>query len=410
MDVKRIIAFLAIVVIIFTSVALTSPQLLGKIKLGLDLKGGFEILYVAEPIEAGKPVTRDSLTQTAASLEKRADDLGIAEPEITTEGSDRIRVKLAGVSNEEEVRKIMKEPAELTFRGPDGTKEMLGSDFVEGAAKVEFDQTNRPNIAIQVKDKEKFRKVTEKLIGQPLAIYLNETKLSDPVVQQVLGDGRATISGNYTYDEAKKLADTINLGALPLKLTEKYTQSVGATLGQQSLHQTVEAGIIGSILILIFMLTMYRIPGVVAAITIITYAWLLLFVFDLLNATLTLPGIAAFILGIGIAVDANIITYERIKEEIRSGKSILSSLRAGSKHSFRTIMDANITNIIASVVLYYIGNGAIRGFALITILSTVLSIITNVFFSRLLIHLLIRGNVFKKPGYFGVKESEIRGL
>jgi preprotein translocase subunit SecD len=410
MDIKRIIAFLAIVVIVFASVAVTSPHLVRSIKLGLDLKGGFEILYVAEPIEAGKPVTLDSLRQTASSLEKRADDLGIAEPEITTEGSDRIRVKLAGVANEEEVRKITKEPAELTFRGPDGTNEMLGSDFVEGAAKVEFDQSNRPNISIQVKDKEKFRQVTQKLLGKPLAIYLNEQMLSDPVVQQVLSDGRATISGNYTFEEAKKLADTINLGALPLKLTEKYTQSVGATLGQLSLHQTVEAGIIGSILILIFMLALYRIPGVVAAITIITYAWLLLLVFDLINATLTLPGIAAFILGIGIAVDANIITYERIKEEIRSGKSILSSLRAGSKHSFRTIMDANITNIIASIVLYYIGNGAIRGFALITILSTVLSIITNVFFARFLIHLLIRGNLFKRPGYFGVKESEIRGL
>ncbi|WP_171654278.1 protein translocase subunit SecD [Paenibacillus foliorum] len=410
MDIKRIIAFLAIVVVVFTSVAITSPQLVRSIKLGLDLKGGFEILYVAEPIEAGKPVTMDSLKQTASSLEKRADDLGIAEPEITTEGSDRIRVKLAGVANEEEVRKIMKEPAELTFRGPDGTKEMIGSDFVEGAAKVEFDQGNRPNISIQVKDKDKFRAVTEKLLGKPLAIYLNETQLSAPTVQQVLSDGRASISGNYTFDEAKKLADTINLGALPLKLTEKYTQSVGATLGQLSLHQTVEAGLIGSILILIFMLVLYRIPGVVAAITIITYAWLLLLIFDLLNATLTLPGIAAFILGIGIAVDANIITYERIKEEIRSGKSILSSLRSGSKHSFRTIMDANITNIIASSVLYTIGNGAIRGFALITILSTILSIVTNVFFARFLIHLLIRGNLFKKPGYFGVKESEIRGL
>jgi len=158
------------------------------------------------------------------------------------------------------------------------------------------------------------------------------------------------------------------------------------------------------------MLVFYRIPGVVASITIITYAWLLLIVFELANATLTLPGIAAFILGIGMAVDANIITYERIREEIRSGKSILSSLKSGSKHSFRTIMDANITNIIASAVLFYIGNGAIRGFAFTSIVSVVISILTNIFLARLLIHLLIRGNLFKKPGYFGVKEAEIRDL
>ncbi|SCW45854.1 SecD/SecF fusion protein [Paenibacillus tianmuensis] len=410
MDIKRIVAFFAIVLIVFAAIGVTSPQLVKQVKLGLDLKGGFEILYVVEPIEPGKPVTPESLKQTAISLEKRADSLGIAEPEVTTEGSDRIRVKLAGVSNEEEVRKIIKEPAQLTFRGPDGTKEMLGSDFVEGAAQVGFDQQNRPMISIEVKDKEKFRKVTEKLIGQPLGIYLDEHQLSAPIVQQVLTDGKATISGNYTYDEANKLKDTINLGALPLKLTEKYTQSVGATLGQLSLQETVKAGLVGSVLILLFMLIFYRVPGLVASISIITYAWLLLVVFDWINATLTLPGIAAFILGIGVAVDANIITAERIKEEIRSGKSILSSMKAGSKHSFRTIMDANITNIISGFVLFYIGNGAIRGFALTTMLSIVLSVITNVFFARFLTLLLIRSNLFKKPVYFGVKESEIREL
>ncbi|WP_010498690.1 protein translocase subunit SecD [Paenibacillus elgii] len=410
MDIKRIVAFFAIVLIVFAAIGVTSPQLVKQVKLGLDLKGGFEILYVVEPIEPGKPVTPESLKQTAISLEKRADSLGIAEPEVTTEGSDRIRVKLAGVSNEEEVRKIIKEPAQLTFRGPDGTKELLGSDFVEGAAKVGFDQQNRPMISIEIKDKEKFRKVTEKLLGKPLAIYLDETLLSAPEVKQVLTDGKATISGNYTYDEANKLKDTINLGALPLKLTEKYTQSVGATLGQLSLQETVKAGLVGSVLILLFMLIFYRIPGLVASISIITYSWLLLIVFDWIHATLTLPGIAAFILGIGMAVDANIITAERIKEEIRSGKSILSSMKAGSKHSFRTIMDANITNIISSFVLFYIGNGAIRGFALTSMLSVVLSVITNVFFARFLTLLLIRSNLFKKPVYFGVKESEIREL
>ena len=410
MDIKRIVSFFAIVAILFASIAYTSPALVKNIKLGLDLKGGFEILYVAEPIEAGKPVTPESLRQTAVSLEKRASELGVAEPEITTEGTNRIRVRLAGVVNEEEVRKIIKKPAELSFRGPDGTKEMVGSDFVEGGAKLGYDQSNRPMISIQVKDKDKFKAVTEKLLGKPLAIYLDETELSAPIVQQVLTDGSASITGNYTFDEAKKLADTINLGALPLKLTEKYTQSVGASLGLLSLQETVKAGLIGSVLILLFMLVFYRIPGVVASITIITYAWLLLIVFELANATLTLPGIAAFILGIGMAVDANIITYERIREEIRSGKSILSSLKSGSKHSFRTIMDANITNIIASAVLFYIGNGAIRGFAFTSIVSVVISILTNIFLARLLIHLLIRGNLFKKPGYFGVKEAEIRDL
>ncbi|MCU6791526.1 protein translocase subunit SecD [Paenibacillus sp. WQ 127069] len=407
---KRIAIFVAVVLVTLALVAWTSPSLVNKIKLGLDLKGGFEILYVAEAIEEGKPVTAEALKETANSLMKRADELGIAEPEITTEGKDRIRVRLADVKNEDEVRKVIKKPAELTFRGPDGTKEMLGSDFVENAAKIGFDQTNRPQINIKVKDPEKFKKVTEKLVGKPLAIYLDERQLSAPVVNTVITDGSATISGNYTFEEATELASTINLGALPLKLTEKYTQVVGASLGKASLEQTVRAGLIGSILILIFMIIFYRLPGFVAAITLITYTWLLLVVFDWMNATLTLPGIAAFVLGIGMAVDANIITYERIKEEIRSGKSLLSSLKSGSKHSFRTIMDANITNIISAGVLYYVGNGAIRGFALTTIMSIVLSVLTNIFFSRMLLYLIIKSNKFKKPSYYGVKEAEIRGL
>jgi SecD/SecF fusion protein len=410
MNGKRIAAFLLTVIILLAVVAWTSPDVVKNLRLGLDLKGGFEILYVAEPVEEGKAVTRESLIQTAQSLEKRANATGVAEPEVTTEGNDRIRIKLAGVENEEEVRALLRKPAELTFRGPDGTKEMVGSDFVEGAAKVGFDNANRPIILIEVKDKEKFADVTRRLLGQPLAIYLDEEMLSAPVVQQVLTDGKATITGNFTYQEASELKDIINLGALPLKLTEKYTQSVGATLGQQSLEQTVKAGIIGSLAILLFMVLIYRIPGAVSAVTLIVYTWLVLLILYWMRAALTLPGIAALILGIGMAVDANIIKFERIKEEIRSGKSLLSSVIAGSKQSIRTIMDANITTIITCVVLYFIGNGAIKGFAITMIVSILTSILTNVYLSKFLLNLLVRGNVFRKPSYFGVKEADIREL
>jgi preprotein translocase subunit SecD len=410
MDFKRVGAFLLVVILTFAVIGVTSKSLVNNIKLGLDLKGGFEILYVAEPIEAGQTVTKESLKETANSLNQRVNAQGLTEPEITTEGKDRIRIRLPGVTNEDEVRSMLKKPAELTFRGPDGTKEMVGSDFVVGGAKLGYDQNNRPQIELKVKDADKFKKVTEKLIQKPLAIYLDEKELSAPVVQSVIPNGIATISGNYTFDEAKNIADTINLGALPLKLTEKYTQSVGASLGKLSLQQTVEAASIGTVLILLFMLVFYRGPGVVASISLIAYVWLLLLVTYLMNATLTLPGIAAFVLGMGMAVDSNIITYERIKEEIRNGKSILSSLRAGSKNSLRTIIDAHVTTILAGVVLYFIGTGSIQGFALTLIFSILVNLLSNVLFSRVLLHLLIRGNVLKKPSYFGVKESEIRAL
>jgi len=410
MDMKRLTAFILIVLVTLGAVASTSVQLARSIKLGLDLKGGFEILYVAEPLEAGQPVTQESLRETARSLEERVNALGTAEPEITPEGADRIRVKIAGVQNEAEVREILSKPAELTFRGPDGTKEMIGSDFVQGGAQVQFDQAGRPFISIQVKNADKFRQVTEKLLGQPLAIYLDENELSAPYVQTVITNGQASITGNYTFEEAKELADIINLGALPLKLTEKYTQSVGATLGQQSLQSTVYAGGIGMVVILLFMLIVYRVPGLLATISIIAFTWLLLLAFYLMGVTLTLPGIAAFVLGIGMAVDANIITYERIKDEIRSGKKITSALRAGSKNSFRTIMDANLTTIIAAAVILFLGSSSVKGFGVILISSIVASVITNVFFSRLLLSLLVRSKAVDHPKYFGVKEAEIREL
>ncbi|MVQ35224.1 protein translocase subunit SecD [Paenibacillus anseongensis] len=410
MDWKRISFFFLTVVIVLGAIGATSPRLVERIKLGLDLKGGFEILYTAEPLTAGQPLTKETLTQAAESLAKRADSLGVAEPEVYPEGTDRIRVRLAGVENEEEVRTLMSKPSVLTFRGPDGTVYMNGTDFVENAAKLSYDpNTKQPIVEIKMKSREKFKEVTTKLVGSTLSIYLDDQVQSTASVNFPIDSDSAIIT-QTSVTEATKVAKMINLGAMPLKLTEKYIQRVDATLGQASLHQTARAGLIASILIFLFMVLYYRAPGLVAAFTLITYVWVLLAVFDFMNATLTLPGIAALVLGAGMAVDANIITYERIREEIRAGKSILSSLKAGSKHSFRTIMDANVTNLIAGIVLYYVGNGAIRGFAVITMLSIIISILTNVLFSRWLLHLIIRGNLLKKPSYFGVKEADIRGL
>lgn len=423
---KRIITFIAVVVITIGVMAWTSPGLIDSIRLGLDLKGGFEILYHAEPLENGAKVTKESLTQTAKSLEKRSDVLGGSEPEVTTEGTDRIRLKLAGVTDEKEVREKLKEPASLTFRSKDGTEteanqynkiELIGSDFAENGASITYDQLNNPQISIKLKDKSKFAEVTKRLSAQPygsqervLAIFLDDQMLSDPQVQQELDQGTAVITGKYTLDQAKEIRDTINLGALPLKLTEKYSQSVGATLGQLSLHQTLKAGAIASIVILLFMMLVYHLPGVIASFTLISYIWLMILVFYLADVTVTLPGIAALVLGIGMAVDANIITDERIKEELRSGKSIMSAVKSGNKISFRTVMDAHVTTFIAGAVMYWMGTGSVRAFALVLMIDIVVSILTNIFFSRYLLVLLVKGNVIKKPGLLGVKESEIRAL
>ncbi|MGG0824298.1 protein translocase subunit SecD [Paenibacillus turicensis] len=416
---KRIIAFIVVVLVTTGIMVWTTPGLLRNVHLGLDLKGGFEILYEATPFEQGAKVTKESLVQTAQSLEKRADALGTSEPEVTTEGTNRIRLKLAGVTDEAAVREKMKEPMTLTFRSKDGTEkepnqynkiELIGTDFVEGGAKVEYDSLKQPVIAIKLKDAKKFEQITERLLGQELAIFLDENMLSNPVVRAVLSDGNASISGKYTVEEAKQLRDNINLGALPLKLTEKYSQSVGATLGQQSLTSTIEAGLIATVLIIIFMTFMYHIPGLFAAFALIVHTWLLIAVFVLADFTLTLPGIGALILGIGMAVDANIISSERIREELQSGKSVLSAVKSGSKHSLRTILDSNITTIIVAAVMFAYGTGAVKGFALVLIVEILLSILTNVYFSRFLLNLLLKSGKLLKPKYFGVKESEISEL
>jgi SecD/SecF fusion protein len=416
MDFKRFGSFLLIVILSFGLIAWTAPDTLKNVRLGLDLKGGFEVLYIVEPLDETQKLTHDVLIEAARSIEDRANNHGAEEPEVTPEGKDRIRVKIAGVTDPDKIREILKEPANLTFRSSDGTIELRGNDFVENAADVQFDPTTQePIISIKLKDRDKFYEITQRISQKPapdnvLAIWLNEEMLYSPRVAQGINSDQATIEGGYTITEARELAATINLGALPVNLTEKYTQVVDATLGQASLEKTVTAGLIGSVFILLFMLIFYRLPGVIAVITLIMYTWLLLNIFNWMNATLTLPGIAAFVLGIGMAVDANIITYERIKDEIRSGKTILSSIRAGSRNSLRTILDANITTIIAAAVLFTIGTGAIKGFALVLIVSILASMITNVFFSRLLLFLLVKSNLVKKLSYFGVKEGEVREL
>lgn len=409
MNGRRLLVFSLIVAITLGIVAATSSFFAKNVKLGLDLKGGFEILYVATPVDTGGVVTKDALLETARSLKKRADPTGTLEPEINPEGKDRIRARIAGVTDEAKVRESLVKPSVLSFRDPDNNILMDGRDFVPDGAKVEY-RDNQPIVAIKLKSADKFKEVTTKVLGKTLAIYLDEEMISNPSVREVIASDTAEISGSFSYDGAKNLANTINLGALPLNLSEKYTQSVGASLGLKSLEETVKAGLIAFLIIMIGMIMYYRVPGIISCVTLIAYVWLLLVVIYLLNATLTLPGIAAFVLGVGMAVDANIITYERIKEEIRSGKSIMSSLRAGSKNSFRTIIDANVTTILAAAVLYFIGTGAIQGFALTLIFSILVSIVTNVFFSRLLLHLLVRAEVVKKPAYFGVKESEIHAL
>ncbi|MGD6795703.1 protein translocase subunit SecDF [Metabacillus indicus] len=427
----RIIVFFLLVLCVGSLIGAFGNKATGNILLGLDLQGGFEILYDVEPANDGDKIDRNALVSTVNALQKRANVLGVSEPNIQIEGENRIRVQLAGVKDQNQAREILSTQAELTFRDVNDKVMMNGSDLVEGASKQTFDpDTQEPIVAVKLKDADKFKKVTEQISAMApenqLVIWLDYAEgdsykeevskespkfISNPNVNEVFDTTDVTITGQFSVEEAKDLANLLNAGSLPVKLVETYSTSVGAQFGEEALQTTVLAGIIGIGFIFLFMIYFYRLPGLIAVVTLSTYLFFVLQVFDWMNAVLTLPGIAALILGVGMAVDANIITYERIKEEIKLGKSIRSAYRAGSRRSFATIFDANITTMLAGGVLFFFGTSAVKGFATSLILSILMSFLTSVFLSRLLLGLLVESRwLDKKPGYFGVNKKDIIDL
>lgn len=420
-----------LVIMIFAGIIGATTQGVAKnIQLGLDLKGGFEILYDVIPPE-GQAVDNDVLLATVRSLEKRINVLGVSEPRIDIEGDNRIRVQLAGVTDQAKAREILSTEANLTFRDVNDKVLMTGADLKEGGASQSFNETNQPNIIVQFKDAKKFQQTSEHILdlapenvlviwldfeegvdSYKASIQLDEPKyLSAASVNQVFTQDSVSIEGNFTVEEAKQLADLLNAGSLPVELHEVYSTSVAAQFGEQSLEKTIFAGVIGVAFIFLFMLFVYRLPGLISVVSLSVYIYLVLLIFDWMNAVLTLPGVAALILGVGMAVDSNIITFERIKDELRLGKSVISAFRAGNKRSLATILDANLTTLIAAGVLYYFGTSAVKGFATMLIVSTLLVFLTNVFLTRLLLGLLVQSRILNgKIGWFAVKKKDVLGL
>jgi protein-export membrane protein SecD/preprotein translocase SecF subunit len=429
---SRIVAFFLIVVLLAGTMGGTTKSILSHMKLGLDLQGGFEVLYQVKPAKKGQVIDKSVLADTAKALDKRINVLGVSEPSIQVEGKDRIRVQLAGVTDQNKARQILSTQANLTFRDINDKLMLDGSDLKQGGAKQSFDQNGKPDVTLTLNSATKFANVTKQILnmGEPnnlLVIWLDfqEGKdsykaevgqakpkfLSDPRVSQVLNTNNVEITGNFSVKEAQTLASLLNAGSLPVKLKEIYSTSVGAKFGQEALHDTVFAGIIGVAIIYLFMLVYYRFPGFIAVVSLSAYIYLLLLIFDWMNGVLTLPGIAALILGIGMAVDANIITYERIKEELKVGKSIKSAFQTGEKNAFTAILDSNVNTIIAAGVLFFYGTSSVKGFATMLLISVVLSFLTAVYGSRLLLGLWVHSKFLnKRVSWFGLKQSEIKDL
>lgn len=425
----RIIAFFLLVIVLLGTVGATSLPIAKDIKLGLDLQGGFEVLYQVEALEDGQEITESVLADTTDALMSRINVLGVSEPVLQIESGNRIRVQLAGVEDQATARELLSTEANLTFRNANDEIMLAGNDLKQGGAKATFDQNGAPIVTLELNDTGKFAEITNEISQLPppenvLVIWLDFEEgvdsyaaelgkpdpkfVSAPRVSQRINSPSVEISGSFTVEETQNLAGILNAGALPVSLEEIYSTSVGAQFGAQALEQTVFAAGIGIALVLLFMILYYRIPGMIAVVTLSVYIYLILLVFELIGGVLTLPGIAAIVLGVGMAVDANIITYERIREEMRAGRSVRQAFKAGAASSFSAILDANVTTMIAAVVLFIFGTSSVKGFATLLIISILVSFLTAVWGSRLLLGLLVGSGVLdNKFSWFGLNKSKI---
>ncbi|AVX21463.1 preprotein translocase subunit SecD [Carboxydocella sporoproducens DSM 16521] len=398
---KKSLITLVVTVMLLSAVMAGSFGLITKyINLGLDLQGGVHVVLQAKATKE-TAVTQDAIARTIEVLHRRVNETGVREPVIQPEGRDRIIVELAGLKDPEEAIRLIGKTAVLRFKTADGKTVLTGEDLKTAQTGID-PYTNQPEISLTFTSEgaRKFAEITTKNVGKPIAIYLDEQLLTNPVVKEPITNGQARITGNRTVEEAENIAKLLRAGALPLDLEFVEKRVVGPTLGSDSLNKSILAGEIGLVAILVFMILFYRLPGLVADFALVVYAFLVLGLLAALNATLTLPGIAGFLLSLGMAVDTNIIIYERIKEELRAGKTVRTAIEAGFNRAFTTVLDANVTTLIAAAVLYFLGTASIRGFAVTLALGIVASMFTAISFTRWMLRLIADA---------GVKNSKLFG-
>ena len=365
------------------------------ISLGLDLRGGISTEYVAKDTSVDDFDTL--MDGTVTVLRSRLTNSGFTEATVARQGNDRIRVEIPDVSDPEQVIEIIGKPAHLEFREPSGAVVIEGKDIKE--AYVTMDQeTTMYEVGFELNDEgaRAFGDATARLIGQAISIYLDDDLVSSPTVQSAITGGRGviTLGGNMTqqetYDEATNLAMLIMSGALPLDIEESETRAISATLGIKAIDGALLAGLIGLAIIIIFMIVMYRLPGVAASLALCIYVLIVFYALAITGAQLTLQGIAGILLGIGMAVDANVIIFERFREELKAGRTPMNALTFGYKNALSAIIDSNVTTIIAAVVLLYFGTGTIKGFATTLLIGVIASLFTAVFISRFLCKQVLR--------------------
>jgi len=379
---------------------------IGKsINYGLDLTGGVNVVLEAQSTDAD-PVTSEKIDSSILTIRQRIDSIGVSEPTITKQGDNRIRVSIPSVSDQEEALNLIGKTAQLEFLGPDDSVILTGKDVIDSKGVMQTDNSGVEKAVVTLKFSEEgtklFADATQKYQGQIIKIKLDDEVISSPTVNVVITSGEAVIEGMKDIDEAGNLASLIRGGALPVKLEPVEIRTIGPTLGQNSLSESIFAGIIGISLVLIFMLVVYRGLGFLADLALLIYIIIVLTIMTALNVTLTLPGIAGLILTVGMAVDANVIIFSRIQEEARSGKSLLTSIDVGFARAFGTILDSNVTTLIAGFVLFFLGSGSVQGFAVTLILGILVSMFTAIVITKRLIKILVKTGLFNNNAFYGL--------
>jgi len=371
-----------------------------SIKQGLDLQGGTHVLLEAVDTPEAK-VNDDAMQRVIKIIDRRINELGLTEPIVQRQGERRIIVELPGVKDPEQAIAMLGKTALLEFKDENGVTVLSGTDLKD--ARAQIDQTNRIVVALEFSDEgaKKFAALTARNIGKPISIVLDNQVLTSPIVEEVITGGKAVITGNRTMEEAQNLAILLRSGALPVQVDVVETRTVGPTLGQDSKDKSVTAFTISIVAIFLFLLLFYRVSGFVADVALLVYIFLTLLALKMLDATLTLPGIAGVILSAGMAVDANVLIFERFKEEIRAGKTLRAAMDAGFTRAFGTIFDSNVTTLFGGAVLFFLGSGPIKGFAVTLAIGIVISMFTAITVTKFILKMLLQANVIRNSKFFG---------
>jgi preprotein translocase subunit SecD len=437
--------FKALVVIAIVALSLWLINPVKKtINLGLDLQGGARLLLQLTPTAEVPKVGADAQEQTLEVIDRRINGLGVTEPQISKVGVDRILVELPAVKDPDAAEAALKKIAVLEFKilpenvaaqataaqnallvpnlpaaqraaaqkyidvtayAQGGPVVYSGKDLKAAQAGYQ-QQGGAPLVTFQTKDPARFYKLTSTNLGKPLGIFLDGHFVSAPNLQGVISDS-GEITGQFTQEETMSLANNLNAGALPVGITVIEKETIGPTLGAVDLTKSLYASMGGLVVVMLFMILVYRLPGFLADLALVVYVLMMLGLLAMSHATLTLPGIAGFVLSIGMAVDANVLIFERIKEELWHGKTMRAAVRVGFARAFSAVFDSHFTTIVGSGVLWLLGTGTVKGFAFTLFWGTVLSLVTAVFITRFFVDVLVDNNVAVAPELYGVKRDDI---